>query len=214
MTGLLVSATASPAAATTSTGIASLANANVGGMACAANSLGGHSFYTSCTGNGGQPEYWCADFAKWVWANSGVADLSGLNPLARSFYTYGTSRGIVTSTPAVGDAVVFSNVKGDTSADSNGIHHVAIVTAVSGGTIETVSGDWGGQSGTEAHFASTSHVIHPQHAGVRLGGRHVQQRHGHVDRGLHSAARSCHRLTGRGLAGDGDRQWPAAFLCR
>ncbi|GAA1663560.1 hypothetical protein GCM10009765_11330 [Fodinicola feengrottensis] len=160
MTGLLVSATASPAAATTSTGIASLANANVGGMACAANSLGGHSFYTSCTGNGGQPEYWCADFAKWVWANSGVADLSGLNPLARSFYTYGTSRGIVTSTPAVGDAVVFSNVKGDTSADSNGIHHVAIVTAVSGGTIETVSGDWGGQSGTEAHFASTSHVIH------------------------------------------------------
>ena len=37
--------------------------------------------------------------------------------------------------------------------------HVAIVTRVnSNGTIETDSGDWAGASGSEATFASTSHV--------------------------------------------------------
>jgi hypothetical protein len=152
-----------PAAAQAATqgDIVNLANANIGGMACNTNSLGGRGFYSSCTGNGGQPEYWCADFAKWVWANSGVSDVAGLTPAARSFYTYGQSHGGVKGSPSPGDAVVFSNNKGDTSAGSGGIHHVAIVTVVnSNGTIETVSGDWNGESGSEAHFASTSHVIH------------------------------------------------------
>jgi hypothetical protein len=150
-----------PAQASTTTDVVNLALANVGGMACGTNSGGGHGFYGSCTGNGGQPEYWCADFVKWLWANSGVTDLNGLTAAARSFYVYGANRGILSGTPTVGAAVVFSNNRGDTSAGGGGIHHVAVVSKVNGdGTIETVSGDWGGQAGTEAHFAGTSHVIH------------------------------------------------------
>jgi hypothetical protein len=55
----------------------------------------------------------------------------------------------------VGDAVVF-DYQGGGVAD-----HVAIVTQVnSNGTIETVSGDWGGSGSSEAAFASTSAVVH------------------------------------------------------
>jgi hypothetical protein len=134
-------------------GIASLALANVGQGACTTNTLGGGSFDSSCAGNGGQPEYWCADFARWVWAAAGASDTSQLTPAAGSFYVYGQNHGTLSSVPAVGDAVVF-DYKGGGVAD-----HVAIVSRVNGdGTIETVSGDWGGQSGGEAQFASTSHV--------------------------------------------------------
>jgi hypothetical protein len=138
----------------TGNAIASLALANVGGMACAKNSLGGSAFGSSCTGNGGSPEYWCADFALWVWANAGVSDVGGLDAAAGSFYVYGQNHGTLKSTPSVGDAVVF-DYQGGGVAD-----HVALVTQVnSDGTIETVSGDWNGDSGTEAQFASTSHVV-------------------------------------------------------
>lgn len=132
--------------------IASTALANVGKGACSRNSAGGNYFDSSCTGNGGSPEYWCADFARWVWGQAG-ATTSGLDAAAGSFYTYGLNHGTLHSTPSVGDAVVF-NYKGGGVAD-----HVAIVTRVnSNGTIETVSGDWGGESGSEAHFSSTSHA--------------------------------------------------------
>jgi hypothetical protein len=143
--------TATPFA--TANDVVNLANANIGGMACATNSLGGHSFESSCTGNGGQPEYWCADFVQWVWANSGV-DTAGLDAAAGSFYVYGQNHGTLSNTPAIGDAVVF-DYQGGGVAD-----HVAIVTKVnSDGTIESLSGDWNGQSGSEATFASTSHVV-------------------------------------------------------
>jgi hypothetical protein len=131
--------------------VASLAEANVGLGACSTNSQGGTAFETSCDGNGGQPEYWCADFAQWVWQQAG-ANTNGLDAAAQSFYDYGQNNGTLGNTPAVGDAVVFNN--------GNGIHHVAIVTQVNGnGTIETVSGDWEGDSGSESEFASTSHVV-------------------------------------------------------
>jgi hypothetical protein len=68
--------------------IVNLASVNLGRGACPTNSLGGTGSETSCTGNGGSPEYWCADFVRWVWENSGVEDLAGLTPAARSFYTY------------------------------------------------------------------------------------------------------------------------------
>jgi hypothetical protein len=132
--------------------IASIALANVGKGACSRNSAGGYDYDSSCTGNGGSPEYWCADFARWVWAEGG-ADTSGLSAAAGSFYVYGENNHTLHGTPAVGDAVVF-NYAGGGYAD-----HVAIVTQVnSNGTIETVSGDWAGASGSEATFASTSHV--------------------------------------------------------
>ncbi len=144
--------------------VATLALANVGDGACSRNSKGGQSFDSSCTGNGGEPEYWCADFASWVWAKAGY-DTSGLSAAAGSFYCYGKDHGTLHSSPAVGDAVVFDyGVNGPCTAN-----HVAIVTEVNrDGTIETVSGDWGGENGGgEAHFASTSHVVHnsPAYAG-------------------------------------------------
>jgi hypothetical protein len=156
--GVAVAAPAANAGTGTVNDVVRLAEMNVGGSACGTNSLGGHSFYTSCTGDAGRPQFWCADFAMWVWANSGETDMNGLSAAAQSFYTYGRNRGILTNQPAVGDAVVFSKTAGDTSDDPNGIHHVAIVTAVyPNGTIETVSGDWDGQDG---NFAATSHVVH------------------------------------------------------
>lgn len=142
-----------PAPADTAAALANLALANVGGTACGPNSLGGSGFASSCTGNAGQPEYWCADFARWVWANEGV-DASELTAAAGSFYVYGQNHGTLASTPSVGAAVVFDYAGGG-YAD-----HVAIVTAVNGdGSIETVSGDWNGEDGTEAEFSATSHVI-------------------------------------------------------
>jgi len=134
--------------------IANIARANVGKGACSTNSAGSRAFDSSCTGNGGQPEYWCADFARWVWARAGAARTGELTAAAGSFYTYGVRHKTLHSRPAVGDAVVFGYA-GNGYAD-----HVAIVTSVrSNGTIETVSGDWNGQSGSEAHFSSTSHVV-------------------------------------------------------
>ena len=132
--------------------LASVALANVGKGACSRNSQGGYAFDSSCSGNGGSPEYWCADFVRWVWAAAG-ANTQGLDAAAGSFYVYGQSHGTLHSTPNLGDAVVF-NYAGGGYAD-----HVAIVTQVnSNGTIETVSGDWAGNSGSEATFSSTSHA--------------------------------------------------------
>jgi CHAP domain len=147
--------------------IAKLALANVGKGACSKNSLGSRTFSApdaqwgnSCTGDDGSPEYWCADFAMWVWSNSGVPYIDDLNALASSFLTYGNDHHTITSTPAVGDAAVFNDpVTGATE-------HVAIVTQVnSDGTIETVSGDWNGCPAdggncSETAFASTSQVVH------------------------------------------------------
>jgi hypothetical protein len=134
--------------------IAALALANVGKKACSVNSLKGKAFYSSCTGNGGLPEYWCADFARWVWANAGVADTDSLDAMAGSFYTYGVEYDTLTARPAVGDAVVFDYT-------GHGIaQHVAIVTQVNpDGTIESVSGDWGGRGNTEGGYSSTS-IVH------------------------------------------------------
>ncbi len=133
--------------------VAEIALDNVGGKACGTNSLGGHGFYSSCNGNGGQPEYWCSDFAKWVW-NAAGAKVDGLTAAAGTFYCYGQQHGTLSSTPHVGDAVVF-NYQGNCWAD-----HVALVTQVNpDGTIVTVSGDWNGQSGSQAHFASTASVV-------------------------------------------------------
>ena len=140
--------------ALTGSDVQKLASANVGTTACGTNSLGGKGFDSSCTGNGGLPEYWCADFARWVWEKTGAGNTNELTAAAGSFYVYGQKHGTLHNSPELGDAVVF-NYAGNGYAD-----HVAIVTQVNGnGTIESVSGDWNGQSGTEAQFASTSHTV-------------------------------------------------------
>jgi surface antigen len=158
--GSLLAATA--AAGVSGSNIASLALANVGDGACSTNSAGSQDYETSCTGNGGQPEYWCSDFAMWVWAQAGV-DVSALDAAAGTFYLYGQNNGTLSNSPTLGDAVVF-NYEGNGYAD-----HVAIVTQVnSDGSIETVSGDWGGTGATEAAFSSTSAVVWntPAYAGT------------------------------------------------
>ncbi|PWK86520.1 VCBS repeat protein [Lentzea atacamensis] len=161
ISGVLGAAVLSPllltgqAYAATGQQIADLANANQGKMACDTNSLGGLYFLSSCTGNGGRPEYWCADFAKWVWMNAGGINTANLTPAARSFYSYGAGAGTLSNTPHVGDAAVFSDT--NSAAD---IDHVGIVTAVnSNGTVAIQNGNYGGQDGDQAHFAGTSRVV-------------------------------------------------------
>jgi hypothetical protein len=135
-------------------GIVALAEANLGKHACSENSEHQKGYYTSCDGNGGSPEYWCADFARWTWLKAGK-DVSELSAAAGSFYLYGERHGTLHDSPKVGDAVVFNYVGGGVA------EHVAIVSSVaSDGKIETISGDWDGESGSEAHFASTSRVVH------------------------------------------------------
>jgi hypothetical protein len=147
---------------------ASLAASNIGYSAgtCANspshNSLGGTEFDGSCTGSDGGntygPEYWCADFARWAWRNSGFYT-GGLTAGAGSFYTYGQNNGTLHTSssyvPQPGDAVVWS-YEGGSSA-----HHVSIVTAVnSDGSVVTANGDWGGTGGHgEAAFATSSSVV-------------------------------------------------------
>ena len=177
LTPALLAISATSASATTTGDIASLALANAGKGAgwcsqsnSANNSLGGNAFGSSCdnssgTGNG---EFWCADFAKWVWqnANGGTINTTGLTPGAGSFYTYGQSNNTLhTSTsyvPQVGDAVVYNYV-GNGSAS-----HVGLVTAVnSDGSVQTANGDFGGATfmpnsqtpSTQAYFSETSTVV-------------------------------------------------------
>ncbi|MGC0313494.1 CHAP domain-containing protein [Kitasatospora acidiphila] len=156
----------SPAATAAAGGnAASLAAANIGKSAgtCADNptynSLGGSQYEHSCSGGySGGPEYWCADFAMWVWENSGFYT-GGLDAAAASFQTYGFNNGTqhtsTTYNPQPGDAVEYGSIY-----DSS-IHHVGIVTAAnSDGSITTANGDWDGTTGTGsmAGFAVSSHV--------------------------------------------------------
>ena len=143
---------------------ASLAAANLGKSAgyCAhspsTNSLGGDQFETSCSGNGGAGEFWCADFAEWVWQNSGFYT-GGLTAAAGSFYVYGENNGTLHTSssyvPQPGDAVVYDYAGGG-SAD-----HVGVVTSVdSSGNVVTANGDWNGISGSsQATFAESSSVV-------------------------------------------------------
>jgi CHAP domain-containing protein len=151
-------AIASPAQASAGNA-ATLAADNIGKTAgaCAVhpsvNSLGGSQFETSCSGNGGNGEYWCADFVKWVWRNSGLS-VSGLTAAAKSFYAYGQSHGTFHETAQPGDAITFRKSPGAE------IHHVGIVTAVkSDGSVVVANGDFNGESGSQSHFARTATVV-------------------------------------------------------
>lgn len=134
-------------------GIAHLASSNVGKGACSDTTRHTVGFETSCHGNGGQPEYWCADFAKWVWSYYQVP-LDGLTPAAHSFYDWALHYGGYTRTPGVGDVAMFSN-----SSSPDDIHHVAVVVAVNGANVTAMSGDWDGHGSTEAEWAGSSHVV-------------------------------------------------------
>jgi hypothetical protein len=96
-----------------------------------------------------QNEFWCADFAKWVWGQAGVrSDLGTLNPGAASFYTWALEHGqrprFGSDAPAVGDAVVFYP-PWESAPTGSWADHVGIVVGVnSNGTVDLVNGDFGG----------------------------------------------------------------------
>ncbi|MEU2505744.1 CHAP domain-containing protein, partial [Streptomyces sp. NPDC007863] len=126
LTPTLVFAAAQTASASVGSTIIGIAEQNLGNGPCDTNSEGGSGYYNSCV------EPWCADFAKWVWAQSGV-NVSGLTPAAGSFGQY---NGGLTQTPHVGDAVVF-NYNGAGYAD-----HVALVKSINAdGTITIIGGN-------------------------------------------------------------------------
>lgn len=136
-----MSPAASTSQATSTSTIVSIATANLGHRACDTTTSGEIGYYSSCTGANGSPEDWCADFAKWVWAQAGF-DVAGLTPAAGSFALYHQG---MKSTPQVGDAVIF-NYWGGGEAD-----HVAIVTAVhADGTIESIGGNEGDNNAATA----------------------------------------------------------------
>ncbi|GIG55897.1 hypothetical protein Lfu02_02690 [Longispora fulva] len=106
---------AAPAMADTRSGIVDTARGQLGHGPCSP------SYYSSCG------EDWCADFAKWVWAQNGV-NVTGLNPMAASFRTYGINNGTWHPlgdgyVPQLGDAIMFDY-------NGTGISHVALVQAV------------------------------------------------------------------------------------
>jgi hypothetical protein len=99
-------------------------------------------------------EYWCSDFAKWVWSQGGVtSDLGTLTPLSSSFYAWGLEHGesmpVDGTDPQVGDAIVLypSGTEGTAALEADG-NHVGIVTAVNpDGTIDVVNGDFQASNG-------------------------------------------------------------------
>jgi len=164
VTGVLLIRPAPANATTKQEAIATLAFDNVGKKACSTNSKGGKGYYKSCTGYGGGPEYWCADFAKWVWAENGVKDTSELSAAAYSFYAYAKKHGGIHKVPKLGDVAIFTATKNDFTWSDHGISHVAIVGgwSDSGKSVHTVSGDWyTNPPGDESvnKFAGGSHVI-------------------------------------------------------
>ncbi|SEM63440.1 CHAP domain-containing protein, partial [Streptacidiphilus jiangxiensis] len=136
-----------PASASTDD-IVNIANANMSNHACDTNSTGGQGYNSSCTGDGGSPENWCADFAAWVWQQAGY-NVDGLTPAAGSFDQYGAG---VHSDPQVGDAILFDD-NGSGYAD-----HVAIVTAVNpDGTIQSIGGNEGTNDPSTSYVNSDSY---------------------------------------------------------
>src|ERR1035437_7425687 len=105
----------------------------------------------------------CARFAEWVWPNSGGGAVAA-NDDASYFETYGTTYDTISSTPAVGDVVVFDDGVHSGLAD---ITHVAVVYAVGNGVVSTISGNSGDLPSTSivydnGQFTSTvdSEVAH------------------------------------------------------
>jgi hypothetical protein len=103
-------------------------------------------------------EFWCSDFAKYVWSQAGVtSNLGILTPAASSFLTWGDQSGqtltLDGANPRVGDAIVL--FPSETFSNSSALQgysptnlppaadHVGIVVGVnSGGDIEVVNGDF------------------------------------------------------------------------
>lgn len=141
---LLVAAAPGPAhSSRTASDVADAASCGSGqSIADIADSCLGRHMGTKKDPTGDPPswyEWWCADFAKYVWGKAG-ADTTGLTAAAASF-AYGYAHGPLSSTPAAGDVMVVGTSPSDQA--SGNVTHVAIVTSVNGAQVTTVGGDEG-----------------------------------------------------------------------
>ncbi|PBC80019.1 CHAP domain-containing protein [Streptomyces sp. TLI_235] len=128
---------ATPAHASTGSTVASVVTGEIGNGPCAHGGYtSGDGTSNSCGSGGHKAHSWCADFAGWAWTRAGAGHLGYLSGAARDFYDYGVKYGTLHSTPSVGDAVVFNYNRSADWAD-----HVAIVTAVSGGSVTVTGGN-------------------------------------------------------------------------
>lgn len=163
------SATLAPSASSASSAIAQVAisQVGVGDTPASTNFALDCDPYTTLVGAGAtttgcgvdphfgvrdENEFWCSDFAKWVWEQGAVAAGVGtLSPASSSFYKWGAQRGDQLipdgNNAAVGDAVVFYPPGDLTSSGLSFADHVAIVVGVNAdGTVNLVNGDFGGTS--------------------------------------------------------------------
>ena len=110
-------------------------NREIGGTNC--------NFYTpsgeghSCT-NGWRGQAWCADFARWIWGQSG-ARTAGLSAGAVSFKNKGAWHPGKNLTGIQAGDVVGWRFESGTSEDD----HVGVVVAVNGNSITTIDGNYG-----------------------------------------------------------------------
>lgn len=134
--------------------IASIAEGQIGGTC---------GDYYGCP----DPGEWCSDFARWVWQQAGAYN-AGLSAASGSFYVYGLSQGTLSSTPHVGDAVIFDyGYQGYGTAS-----HVALVVSVdtSNHTIYSVGGNEGGGAGVVQKDGPYNWAIGTSLAGERISG--------------------------------------------
>ncbi|MGH8995979.1 MAG: CHAP domain-containing protein, partial [Acidimicrobiales bacterium] len=90
---------------------------------------------------GTSAQEWCSDFAQWVWANVGI-DTSGINGWAFTWVSWGQDHTGAwqpgpSNNPQPGDVVVWGDMASGYAA------HVGIVSGVSAGLIDVVSGNAG-----------------------------------------------------------------------
>ncbi|BEL05334.1 hypothetical protein Q0Z83_035250 [Actinoplanes sichuanensis] len=115
------------------------------------------NFYTPANkgracGNGWRAQAWCADFARWIWKESG-ARTTGLNSLANSIQSTGTWRpGKDLTGVQPGDLVGWKF--GGTTGDD----HVGVVVAVNGNSITTIDGNYGNAVKTHPFTRGTSDI--------------------------------------------------------
>jgi hypothetical protein len=150
--GLSLIAGPAEAAAPSREKIVAAVKAELGGKAC------NPGYFNSCG------IAWCAEFARWGWAEGGVTDRKGLDAWAQSFKTYGTDRDLYHARnsgykPQPGDAIVFD--WDHNSGDGHPIDHVAIVTSVTKTQVNTIGGNQTSQSkvSRSSYSRSNSDII-------------------------------------------------------
>lgn len=144
-----------PASFTGADAIVALANSQVGTHEQPPGS--------GCTPYGAVCEEWCAYFATWVWAHSGIPIPS--NAYSGFAYTWAETHGRVfpaTAVPSPGDLVFFGSGPGPGQSD-----HVGVVTAVgTDGSITEVDGNYARQVSRVGPYLPATATSHGQRAAI------------------------------------------------